>query len=308
MILDLIFVAVSLFLVIKAADFAIRYSSGLAESFGLSRYVVGFIIVAVISVLPETFVAVGSAIKGFPSLGLGTLFGSNIADLTLVFALVTFLSGRELKIESGVIKKSFLHIGALAIAVALGLDGAYTRLDGGLLVVIGLAFYYFVLRHNAYDTKTPRKKFKGSDIAFLVGSCVVLLLASQLTIEHSVKLAASWQVSPMFIGMFMLGLGTTLPELVFSLKAAKKHQDSLALGDILGTVIADATIIVGLIALINPFQFDASIIYVSGAFMIVCASLLFYLMKTGKRLTRLESFFLFLAYVAFVVCEIAVNG
>jgi len=92
MLLSFVLLIISLAVVIKSADLAIKYSTKLAESFHLSKYVVGFLIVSVISILPETFISITSAFEGIPAFGLGTLFGSNVADLTLVFVLVIFLS------------------------------------------------------------------------------------------------------------------------------------------------------------------------------------------------------------------------
>src|SRR3989338_4021406 len=91
---------VSLVVVIKGATLATKYAARLAESFRLSRYTVGFIVVAIISILPETFIAIDSALAGTPSFGLGVLFGSNIADLTLVFTVIIFFAGRGVKVES----------------------------------------------------------------------------------------------------------------------------------------------------------------------------------------------------------------
>src|SRR3989338_8821379 len=96
---------VSLFLVIKGATFAPKYATRLAESFRLSRYTIGFIVVAIISILPETFIGINSALAGAPSFGLGVLFGSNIADLTLVFTAIIFFAGRGVKVESKILKK-----------------------------------------------------------------------------------------------------------------------------------------------------------------------------------------------------------
>src|SRR3989338_8018176 len=101
---NLFWLIVSLFLIIKGADYAIRYAARLALDLRLSKYTVGFTIVAAISVLPETFVSISSSLKGIPSFGLGTLFGSNVADLTLVFAMVVLIAGRNLKIESQILK------------------------------------------------------------------------------------------------------------------------------------------------------------------------------------------------------------
>lgn len=307
MILSFIFLLISLFVVIKSANFAIRYSIHLAESLNLPKYIIGFVVVAVISILPETFISITSAIEKIPSFGLGTLFGSNIADLTLIFSLVVFLSGRKIKIESQLIKNRLLHIGVIAIPIILGLNGYYSRLDGVLLISVGLLFYYLVLKKNIYVAKIDREKFNIKNLAFLLFSMTGLLLGSHFTVKYGVDFAQGLNVSPILIGMLVVGLGTTLPELFFSIKAAKHHHDNLALGDILGTVVADATIVVGIMALISPFAFNLRIIYITGLFMFLAIFLLFYFMKSDRILSRKEAFLLFVFYIIFVLTEFLVN-
>jgi cation:H+ antiporter len=114
-------------------------------------------------------------------------------------------------------------------------------------------------------------------------------------------------VSPILIGMFIVGLGTTMPEFFFSLKSVGKRDDSLAVGDILGTVLADATIVVGILALVSPFSFPQKIIFVTGIFMVVASFLLFYFMKSGRRITKKEAHLLFFFWVIFVLVEFIVN-
>lgn len=298
---------VSLFVVVKSANFSIRYATRLAESLNLPKYIIGFTVVAVISILPETFVAITSSIEGIPAFGLGTLFGSNIADLTLVFALVVFLSGRKLKIESRLIKNRFLHIGAIAVPIILGLDGYYSRLDAAILILIGILFYCIILKKNLYIAKTDREKFRFKNIIFLLLSMSGLLIGSHFTVKYGVNLAYALHISPVLVGMLVVGLGTTLPELFFSVKAAKHHHDDLALGDILGTVIADATIVVGIIALISPFFFNLRIIYVTGTFMFLAIFLLFIFMKSDRSLSYKEAGLLLIFYFVFVISEFIVN-
>ena len=156
--LYLVFLLASLFLVIKSADFAIRYSSRLAEDFRLPRYIVGFIIVAVISMLPEAFISVTSALEGVPSLGLGTLFGSNVADLTLVLALVVFIAGRNLKVESSIIKNRYLYICMMGLPIIFGLNGYYSRIEGIALIICGLFFYSYILKNGCLKTYSDSKK------------------------------------------------------------------------------------------------------------------------------------------------------
>ncbi|HOZ36593.1 MAG TPA: hypothetical protein PLR18_02065 [bacterium] len=307
MFLDFVLLIVSLAVIIKSADLAILYSSRLAEGFKLSRYLVGFLIVAVISILPETFVAITSALEGIPAFGLGTLFGSNIADLTLVFVLVVLISGRSLKVESRIIKNRFLHIGAMAVPIILGLDGYYSRSEGVVLIAVGLGFYYLIFKKNKRESVTGKKEIKAGNVFKLLLSMAGLLLGAHFTVRYGVDLARELSVSPVIIGMFVVALGTTLPELLFSIRAAKRAYDGLALGDILGTVVADATIVVGIIVSIRPFAFNQRLIYISGVCMVFATVLLFHFMKTGKVLTKREAWLLLLFYFVFATAELLVN-
>lgn len=298
----------SLFLVIKSADLAIRYSTRLAESFRLPRYLIGFLVVAIISILPETFIFINSAIEGVPALGLGTIFGSNVADLSLIFALVIFVSGRNIKIESKIIKNRFLYLVVIALPLIFGLNGYYSQAEGLGILTAGLLFYIYLLRDSRIQTASEKGEFKPLYLIFLLFSMAGLLVGANLTVKLGVQLADILSVSPVIVGLFLVGLGTTLPELFFSIKAAKENNDSLALGDILGTVVADATIVIGLVALIKPFSFDPRLVFVTGSFMLLSIILLMHYMRTGRVLTRRESYLLFGFYLVFVICEVLTSS
>lgn len=306
MLLNLFILAVSLFLLIKGATLSTRFAVKVAESFKLSKYVVGFIIVAVISLLPEALISINSAIAGVPSLGLGTLFGSNVADLTLVFAIIIFVTKKNIKVEGKILKNNIIYPFILLIPIILGLDGYYSRIEGVVLLIIGLIFYYFAFKNNDEPkienvSKDDRKKY----IFLLLTSMAVLLVGSHFAVTSTANLASNIGISPILIGIFILGLGSTIPELLFSIKSVKKDDDSLAIGDLLGTVLADATILVGILALISPFYFPIKIVYVTGVFMVISSFLLFYFMKSGKTLTKNEAFILFIFWIVFILTEIA---
>ena len=168
-------------------------------------------------------------------------------------------------------------------------------------------FYYLVLRKNTYKIKIEKEKFEIKNLLFLLASMAGLLLGANLTVNYGTKLALSLHASSVIIGMFFIGLGAIIPELFFSIKAAKGHQDNLAMGDILGTVIADSTIVVGAMALIKPFSFNPRIIYISGLGMILASFLLFHFMKSDKALTKKEVFRLLLFYAIFILAEMLIN-
>jgi len=141
MINNLFIFIVALFMVIKGATLATKYAALLAESYRLSKYTVGFIIVAVILILPETLISINSALVGISSFGLGMLFGSNIADLTLIFAIIILFAGRGLKIESKILKNHAVYPFILLLPLILGFDGQYSRLEGVALIIAGAVFY-----------------------------------------------------------------------------------------------------------------------------------------------------------------------
>lgn len=304
--------AVSIFLIIKGATLSTRYAFQIAESYKLSKYIVGFIIVSVISIIPEIFISINSALEGVPSLGLGTLFGGNIADLTLVFAIIIFFSGRGIKIESKILKENVIYPFFLLIPIILGLDGYYSRWEGLSLIIAGLIFYYISIKKNTEKQIIPEinteNNSRKNNILFLLLSMSLLIVGSHFIVTSSVHLASYLGVSSAVIGMLFIGVGTTMPELFFCLSAVKRNHDSLAIGDILGTVLADATIVVGLLALISPFYFPQKIIYSTGIFMVAASFLLFYFMKSGKILSKKESYLLLFFWLFFVLIEIIINS
>lgn len=308
MVQNIYVLAISLFLVIGGSILATKYSVRLANNFRLSKYIVGFIIVAVISILPETFISVNASLSGIPAFGLGTLFGSNITDLTLVFAVIIFLARRNIKIESRILNNNIVYPFLFLIPLILGLEGYYSRTEGYALIITGITFYYFVFKNGVQEApniKNNKNRFKNA--AFLIGSMAILLIGAHYTVTSATSLANSLGLTPILVGMLIVGIGTTIPEMLFSVQAVRNHDDSLAVGDILGTVLADATIVVGILAVINPFSFPRNIIYVTGIFMIIASFILSYFMYTGKTISKKEGILLFIFWLVFVLTEYNIN-
>lgn len=299
----LLFVA-ALVLIVKGADLAMRYSAMVASDLQISKHLVGFLVIAIISVLPETFVSIMATFQNESSLALGTLFGSNVADLTIIFALVIFFAKRDIKIKSKIVKSNYFYLLTMSVPLLMGLDGFYSRTEGILLIGIGVLFYSWLLKKDREIYQVVKYTFSFKNFAFLLLSMGLLLLGSYLAVKYGIELAHVLNLSPMIIGMLAISLGTTLPELFFSIKAVQKNQNELALGDILGTVITDAVIVVGIVALINPFAFPMRMIYITGLFMILATVVLFYFMKTDRRLTRREGLLLMGLYLLFVFTEL----
>ena len=162
------------------------------------------------------------------------------------------------------------------------------------------------------ETSISAKLHNGGDkyknLFFLFFAMALLLVGSHLTVTSATVLANALNIAPILVGMLVVSLGTTMPELFYSLKSVKKTDDELAIGDILGTVLADATIVVGILAFINPFSFPIGIVYVTGAFMIVASLVLLKFMHSGRVITKKEGYMLLAFWVVYVVVELLANG
>lgn len=295
-------------LVVKGATLATKYSAKLAENFHLSKYIVGFVIVAFISIIPETLISINSAIAGIPEFGLGTLFGSNVADLTLIFAILIIYAGRGIKIESKVLKNVRLYPFFLFLPLLFGLNGSYSRIEGVALILTGSLFYYLVFKNGVEVSERLRDgKDKYKNFLLLLVAMIMLLVGSHFTVTSATDLAHALKISPILIAMLVVSLGTTMPELFYSLKSVKKKDDGLAIGDIMGSVLADATIVVGFLAVIDPFYFPVKIVYITGAFMVAASLVLLRFMKSGRTISKKEGFMLLAFWVIYALTEFIMN-
>ncbi len=311
MIANLILSLVFLFVLIKGAGYSIKYSSRIAKDLRLPEFVVSFFIVAVISVLPETTISILSALNGSPELGLGTLLGSNIMDLTFVFGIVSFFSSGGINVKSKILGNNFFYLILLLAPVILGFDGNLSRIDGAILIALGIIFFIKIY----LESRRFRKKFNYTrkypllkSSLYLVVSLGILLIGAFYTVKFAINFASDSKVPEILIGMTILALGTCLPELFFSIKAVKNNQDELALGDILGTVITDATIVLGLVALISPFSYNPLKMFMTGGIMFLVGALTILFMRTNKTLSKIEGLILILVYVLFVFAEFFVSS
>jgi cation:H+ antiporter len=310
-ILNLILFLACLIVLIKCAGSAIRYSSRLAKVLHLPEFIISFFLIAFISVLPEATISIISALKGEPGLGLGTLLGSNIADLTLVFGIVALLSSKGIKVKSKILTNNLFYLILLLFPLILGFDGKFSRIDGIILILLGLSFFVKIYKdshkfHKKLNHKQEESVLK--NLLLLILCFGLIIFSAFLTVKFAVNFANDVKLPTILIGLTIIACGTCLPELIFSIRAVKKSHDSLALGDILGTVITDATIVLGIIALISPFSYNAYDLYTLGTAMFLAGILTIMFMKSDKTLNKKEGILLILFYVIFVVIEFIINN
>ena len=134
----------------------------------------------------------------------------------------------------------------------------------------------------------------------------MLLAGAHFTVHSAIELAGNLGIAPILVGVLIVSLGTTIPELFFGIKAIKSHNHGLAVGDVLGSVLADATTVIGIVALMSPFEFPERIAYVAGGFMVAASIVLVILFRSNYRLHRREALILVAMWLIYIIAEVLV--
>jgi|SRR3989344_650 len=309
MILTTILFLISLVILAKSSQLAIRFASKLSKAANISEFIVSFFFIAFITVLPETAIGIISAIKEIPSLGAGTLIGSNVADLSLIFGIVILASVKGLRLKNEDKKENFLYSVILLIPLLLALDGNFSRIDGLILVFSGIYFYYRLIEDFRLFNKNKKRDMKNvlKYSLFLTLSLLFLILSAYFTVKYGSDLSKLINIKPLILGSIVIALGTTLPELMFSLRSIKERHSELGIGDLFGTVLWDATIALGVIALINPFSFVKEVMIIPALFMFLAILAIDYLNRRDKVLSKKDGIYLILFYIVFLMVELFIG-
>ncbi|HDZ54664.1 hypothetical protein LCGC14_0101190 [marine sediment metagenome] len=309
----LIFI-ISVLLLFWAGTFIIDSLMRIAKFLRWKEFVVAFFVIAIASSIPNFFVGISSALHGIPQLSFGDVVGGNIVDLTVAVALVVLIT-KGLPTTSNLIQVSSLFTILIAILpVVLILDGTLGRVDGILL--IGFFFFYVFWLFSkkerfikVYDgQKLPIVKelktfFK--DIGRVAIGIILLLLGAEGIVRSASFFAISFNLSLPIIGVLIVGTGNALPEIYFAIASARKGRTRMILGDLMGSVIIAATLVLGTVALIHPIEIsDFSPFAIARLFLIISAIFFFFFIRTGRKITRKEALFLLLIYLIFLVSEI----
>ncbi|MFH2086027.1 MAG: sodium:calcium antiporter [bacterium] len=308
-------------ILIYATSLIVRSIKTLARQSGLAAYGITAFILAISTSLPELVVSLVASIEGNTSLILGNIIGSNIADLSLVIGGAAVLGG-SLQITGLILSRDIYLTGAAGfLPLFLIADGTLSQADGVVLLVVYLIMISTFLHSHQKAlaahalSRSPIKRFlvaitssngHNGILKFAFG-VALLLLSSHFIVRLASALAISTGLSTLFIGLFIVALGTSLPELAFELKAISSGQAKMALGDLLGSVVANSTLILGLAAIIRPLTLthQGLVPYgmAIGAFSMIYFAFI-YFVKTKKKLERWEGFILLSGYVAFILIEL----
>ncbi|MCP6718738.1 MAG: sodium:calcium antiporter [Patescibacteria group bacterium] len=312
----LIFILSSLALV-QSGVWVIRVLNRIAEFLGWREFVVASVLMSFATSLPEIFIGITSALAKKPELAFGVIIGSNIINLTLVIG-IGVLVAKGLRFESKIIQRSSLYAGLYGILpLVLILDGKISRPDG-VILLLALAFYFFQLlsQERKFTKIFSNQNQKGwshfklflKDLFVFWIAIGFLLLSSEGIIFAASRIAVTFNISLVIIGAILVAFGTSLPELVVEIRAAQAGRKKTILGNIMGSVIVNSALVLGLVAIISPFEITNFSPYLIGIIFTVVTSLFFVLFaKTDSKITEREAIFLIGIYIIFFLAQITVG-
>lgn len=290
MLLAILATIVGLTILVYSADYFIEGASSIALKFGMPKFLIGMLIVGIGTSAPEVVVSILSAMQGSPGLALGNAYGSNIVNITLVLGATALIS--PLFIPKSLVRGDFLLlIGVTVLAVVQLLDYRVSRLDGVVLIIALIAMliaqiYIAKKAKHGNDEEIEFELNMPKALAKLIGGLVVLVLSSRLVVWGAVEIASAIGLSEVVIGLTVVAVGTSLPELVSSIIAARKGEDEMALGNVIGSNIFNTLAVVGIAALISPMTVDKEILTRDIAVMSGVTLLLFVMCLLALRSTQ----------------------
>ena len=299
-------------------NWLVRGASNLALSFGVSVLIVAMTFVAIGTSMPEMLVSLQAALAGKSDLAVGNVIGSNIANIGLILGATGLIA--PLGVKAILLRREIpIMILISVLAFALTIDGQIGRFDGAILLLSFVAFNLLIYWLARRESETQERLLsdmeedsggelkRGREFLFLVAGVLALVLGSRMMVEGAVNLARLAGISELVIAITLVAFGTSLPELAASLSAAYHRQTDLAIGNVVGSNIANLLLILGVTAFVQPISVDRGEVQFEFIVMIVFAVLLIPFMR-HQRLGRRQSALFLGAYIAFVIYSIAAGS
>ena len=309
--------AVGFTMLIKGADFFVDGSSGIASRFGISQLVVGLTIVAMGTSAPEAAVSISAALKGNSGITIGNVVGSNILNILIILGLTAFLTKKIVPVASSTIKYEmpFMIVITLMLLWMGYVGNQVTRLEGAGLWVVFLLYLFYLLKmakkgvdKNSEDDegeilgrgRDKKERSMAMLFWFTIVGLALIVIGSSVTVDAATAIAGIIGLSERFIGLTIVALGTSLPELFTSVSAARRGNADIAIGNIVGSNIFNILFVVGTSALITPLVFESKFI-VDSIVAVVVGVLLWIFSFNGRSLNRVEGGLLLLGYLGYFI-------
>ncbi len=304
---------VSIILLLLSGAVVVRNLSRIMHFFHLTEYFASFVLMAISTTIPELFVGISSALEGNPSLSLGNVVGSIIINLSLVAGIIIVLA-RKIKIKSTEIEKGSLSmIFIVMLPIVLFLIGQQiSRIDGAILIFFFIGYYGRMIFKKENGRIVEQMKLSlGTvllDLFLFVLAVFILYYSSKYTVHYGTELASVLKVHPIFIGLFFVAIGTSLPELVFGIHSVLAKHPRFVLGDLIGASIVNSTLVLGVTAVISPIIVNMYFYLIPAFTMLVVCFIFMSFLESGREMSLTEGVSLIMLYVLFLLVELALKG
>lgn len=293
-------------LLIKGADYFVEGSSSVAKLLKVPPVIIGLTIVALGTSLPEAAVSITAATTGNNDIALSNIVGSNIFNLLMVVGVCALI--KPFLADADIVRRDYpLTILLTGVLWFFARDLTITRIEG-FIFLAGLAAYLFYMistslrsRNEMVDTPATLPAWKSA--LFIIGGIAAIIYGGDLVVDSASKIAAAFGLSQTLIGLTVIAIGTSLPELATSIIAARKGESGLALGNVVGSNIFNILFILGSSTAISPIAVAAE--SVTDILILLVVSLIMYIfIRTGSKVSRAQGFIsvaLYVAYTAFII-------
>ena len=281
--MDFITFIIAMGVLIWGADVLIEQSERIALKFNIPEFIIGATLIALGTSLPEMAASIAASYNGQSQMAIANVIGSNVLNITLVLATVFLIAPHINPDRDFFAKDSTWALVPVLVFILMIIDGIISRFDAMLLLLLMGAYLMFLLS----DAKNMPKEDMASDgddrfswtkvIPLLIGGLLLVIVGAHYTVESASSIAKSFGISEWVIGIIMVSLGTSLPELTVSITAAVRGKVDMAIGNIIGSNMANTTIVLGASALVNPLNINASAYLFDIATMIVATLLLVFI-------------------------------
>jgi cation:H+ antiporter len=314
MLLNIVAVIAGLGILVWSADRFVDGASAAAKHLGMPTLLIGMIIVGFGTSAPEIVVSTLASSQGNPGLALGNAIGSNIANIALILGITALII--PISVRSDIIRRELpLLIGITIFSIMLLIDGNLSRMDGILLlicflVVMGWSVYTGMRKtpdalvgEFGQELDVPSMTLKMAAF-WLITGLLLLVASSRLLVWGAVNIALALGVSDLIIGLTVVAIGTSLPELASSIAATRKNEHDIALGNVIGSNMFNTLTVIGLAGIIHPLAVEEAVIYRDLPVMGVLTLMLFifsYGFRSAGRINRTEGAFLVLSWAGYTI-------
>lgn len=317
MLLSVLYILIGVVVVLWGADRLTEGAVGVAERLRIPQLVIGLTIVAIGTSMPEFCVSLVSALKGTADLAVGNVVGSNIFNSLLIVGITAMVAPMTILKSTVRLDIPFALLASVMLA-AFCYDGELTRLDAGILFGLFLVFMFITLQHakrgekkeeseeNEDAKERERTKAVWKMVALILVGLACLVLGSNVFVDGATKVAAALGVSDAVIGLTVVAMGTSMPELATSVVAARKGNSGIAIGNVLGSNVFNILLVIGLTGVISPMHIQG-ITWIDLSMLILSMVLLLLFSYTKYTIARWEGAVLttlFVGYITWVVMNV----